>query len=57
MADQDALINALQNLVAAMVASNNNNPAPAAYVPILDPLFDATSPFDLVTGVGLFAWS
>jgi hypothetical protein len=57
MADQDALINALQNLVAAMVASNNNNPAPAAYVPILDPLFDATSPFDLVTGVRLFAWS
>jgi hypothetical protein len=56
MADQDALINSLQNLVAAMVANNNNNPAPAAYVPILDP-FDATSPLDLGTGVGLFAWS
>jgi hypothetical protein len=42
MADQQALINALQNLVAAMAANNNNIPAPTAHVPILDP-FNATS--------------
>ena len=56
MADQQALINALQNLVAAMAANNNNIPVPTAHVPILDP-FNATSPFDLGTRAGSFAWS
>jgi len=46
MADQQALINALQNLVAAMAANNNNIPAPTAPVLILDP-FNTPLPFIL----------